>query len=149
MQQLPTIADTLFAGTFGFCSEVNGDLNVAFVVTGSGWDDANGFYASTGKFWHESLVFENDRECLICREPHRNRKSGQTGYGWILGQHGKPLYPSVSQNYITASFIFQLFDVKHHFIIVSLKHYFQDHISCPKSTSHISRAHHIWKHIKL
>mmetsp|Transcript_127417 Transcript_127417/g.231635 ORF Transcript_127417/g.231635 Transcript_127417/m.231635 type:complete len:561 (+) Transcript_127417:72-1754(+) len=63
----------------------------AFTITGAGWDDANGLYVPTERRWHDALVYENDRKCLLSREPHRT-KSGQTSYGWILGQDGKPLY---------------------------------------------------------
>ncbi|CAK0811816.1 unnamed protein product, partial [Prorocentrum cordatum] len=46
----------------------------------------------TERTWHRVPVFENDRRCLLSREPHRSRKTGQNAYGWILGQDGRPLY---------------------------------------------------------
>merc|ERR1719506_3319332 len=62
------------------------------VVTGAGTDDANGLYVPTGKKWHDAEVFENDAKCLLSREPHKNNKTGESSYGWILGQDRKPLY---------------------------------------------------------
>jgi len=62
------------------------------VITGAGSDDANGVYVPTGKKWHDADVFENDTKCLLSREPHRNNKTGETSYGWILGQDRNPLY---------------------------------------------------------
>jgi tetratricopeptide (TPR) repeat protein len=62
------------------------------VVSGAGTDDANGVYAPTGKKWHDADVYENDAKCLLSREPHKNSKSGETSYGWIIGQDRKPLY---------------------------------------------------------
>lgn len=62
------------------------------VVTGAGTDDANGVYAPTGRKWHNAEVYENDAKCLLSREPHKNNKTGETSYGWILGQDRKPLY---------------------------------------------------------
>lgn len=63
----------------------------ALVITGCGWDDANGLYAPTSKEWHGAQVFENDRKCLLSREPHKT-KTGESSYGWIIGQDRKPLY---------------------------------------------------------
>jgi len=62
------------------------------VITGAGSDDANGVYVPTGKKWHEAEVYENDAKCLLSREPHKNKQTGETSYGWILGQDRKPLY---------------------------------------------------------
>jgi len=64
----------------------------AIAVSGAGLDDVNGLYMPTGRTWHRVPVFENDRRCLLSREPHRSRKTGQNAYGWILGQDGRPLY---------------------------------------------------------
>lgn len=61
------------------------------VIVGAGSDDANGVYVPTGKRWHDAEVYENDSKCLLSREPHKS-KSGETSYGWILGQDRKPLY---------------------------------------------------------
>jgi len=61
------------------------------VITGAGSDDANGVYVPTGKKWHDAEVYENDAKCLLSREPHKV-KTGETSYGWILGQDRKPLY---------------------------------------------------------
>ena len=38
------------------------------------------------RLWHEAMVFENDRLCMLSREPHTSQKTGQKSYGWILGQ---------------------------------------------------------------
>jgi len=62
------------------------------VISGAGSDDANGVYVPTGKKWHDAEVYENDAKCLLSREPHKNQKTGETSYGWILGQDRKPLY---------------------------------------------------------
>lgn len=62
------------------------------VITGAGSDGANGVYVPTGKKWHDAEVYENDEKCLLSREPHKNNKTGETSYGWILGQNRKPLY---------------------------------------------------------
>jgi tetratricopeptide (TPR) repeat protein len=62
------------------------------VITGAGTDDANGVYAPTGKKWHDGDVYENDAKCLLSREPHKNNKTGETSYGWIIGQDRRPLY---------------------------------------------------------
>mmetsp|Transcript_86138 Transcript_86138/g.278759 ORF Transcript_86138/g.278759 Transcript_86138/m.278759 type:complete len:552 (+) Transcript_86138:82-1737(+) len=64
----------------------------AYVVTGAGWEDANGCYTPTGKMLFGAPVFENDHKCLISRESHSNSKTGKTSFGWILGQDRKPLY---------------------------------------------------------
>lgn len=64
----------------------------AVVITGAGLDVANGLYQSTGKMWHEAPVFENDQKCLLSREPHKNQKTGQMTFGWIIGQDRKALY---------------------------------------------------------
>lgn len=64
----------------------------AFVVTGAGWEDANGCYAPTGKELFGAPVFENDHKCLLSRESHENSRTGKTSYGWIIGQDRKPLY---------------------------------------------------------
>jgi tetratricopeptide (TPR) repeat protein len=37
-------------------------------------------------------VYENDAKCLLSREPHKTKKTGETTYGWIIGQDRKPLY---------------------------------------------------------
>jgi tetratricopeptide (TPR) repeat protein len=62
------------------------------VITSAGSDDANGVYVPTGKKWHDAEVYENDAKCLLWRKPHKNQKTGETSYGWILGQDRKPLY---------------------------------------------------------
>lgn len=62
------------------------------VITGSGSNDVNGVYIPTGRKWHDAEVYENDAKCLLSREPHKNQKTGETSYGWILGQERKPLY---------------------------------------------------------
>lgn len=64
----------------------------AICVSGAGSVDANGLYYPTGKSWHSAPVYENDKKCLLSREPHKNAKTGQTSYGWIIGQDRKPLY---------------------------------------------------------
>mmetsp|Transcript_84225 Transcript_84225/g.233446 ORF Transcript_84225/g.233446 Transcript_84225/m.233446 type:complete len:556 (+) Transcript_84225:75-1742(+) len=64
----------------------------AFVVTGAGWEDANGCYAPTGKVLFEAPVYENDHKCLLSRESHNNSRTGKSSFGWILGQDRKPLY---------------------------------------------------------
>jgi len=64
----------------------------AFVIAGAGFDDANGLYTPTGKMWHGAPVYENDRKCLLSREPHKDQKKNLTSYGWIIGQDRKPLY---------------------------------------------------------
>jgi len=72
--------------------------DAAFVVTGAGLEDANGLFVPSGRTWHEAPVFENDRKCLLSREPHRNQKTGGTSFGWILGQDRKPLYAVESES---------------------------------------------------
>jgi tetratricopeptide (TPR) repeat protein len=62
------------------------------VITGAGSNDVNGVYIPTGRKWHDAEVYENDAKCLLSREPHQNQKTGETSYGWILGQNKKPLY---------------------------------------------------------
>lgn len=62
------------------------------VVSGAGWEDCNGLYLATGRTWHGAPVLENDARVLLSREPHKNQKTGETSYGWILGQNRKPLY---------------------------------------------------------
>eukprot|EP00411_Alexandrium_monilatum_P076930 CAMPEP_0175492630 /NCGR_PEP_ID=MMETSP0096-20121207/2362_1 /TAXON_ID=311494 /ORGANISM="Alexandrium monilatum, Strain CCMP3105" /LENGTH=697 /DNA_ID=CAMNT_0016794561 /DNA_START=1 /DNA_END=2092 /DNA_ORIENTATION=+ len=69
----------------------------AVVITSAGWDAANGLYVPTGKTWHDAPVFENDKQCLLSREPHKNQKTGQTTFGWIIGQDRKPLYAIQSE----------------------------------------------------
>mmetsp|Transcript_33466 Transcript_33466/g.77130 ORF Transcript_33466/g.77130 Transcript_33466/m.77130 type:complete len:644 (+) Transcript_33466:25-1956(+) len=64
----------------------------AIAVAGAGTEDANGLYLPTGRMWHEAPVFENDRRCMLSREPHKSQKTGETSYGWIIGQDRKPLY---------------------------------------------------------
>mmetsp|Transcript_141403 Transcript_141403/g.271311 ORF Transcript_141403/g.271311 Transcript_141403/m.271311 type:complete len:450 (-) Transcript_141403:163-1512(-) len=64
----------------------------AVCVSGAGSVDANGLYYPTGKKWHNAPVYENDKKCLLSREPHKNAKTGETSYGWIIGQDRKPLY---------------------------------------------------------
>jgi len=68
------------------------------VVTGAGWEEANGLYVPTGRQWHDAPVFENDKKCTLLREPHRNQKTNTSSYGWILGQDRKPLYAVQSEN---------------------------------------------------
>jgi len=63
----------------------------AVVLKGAGCEDANGLYLATGKMWHEAPIYENDKKCLLSREPHKNQK-GETTFGWIVGQDRKPLY---------------------------------------------------------
>jgi len=67
-------------------------LGNCIVINNAGSDDANGVYVPTGKKWHDAEVYENDAKCLLSREPHQNQKTGETSYGWILGQDRKPLY---------------------------------------------------------
>ena len=69
----------------------------AVLVTGAGSEDVNGLYVPSGKSWHEAEVFENDRHCMLSREPHQSRKTGITSYGWILGQDRKPMYAVQSE----------------------------------------------------
>mmetsp|Transcript_88986 Transcript_88986/g.265466 ORF Transcript_88986/g.265466 Transcript_88986/m.265466 type:complete len:553 (+) Transcript_88986:82-1740(+) len=64
----------------------------AFMVTGAGLEDANGCYAPTGKELFGAPVFENDHKCLLSREQHKNSRTGQTSFGWIIGQDRIPLY---------------------------------------------------------
>jgi len=85
--------DVVSAGSAG--TKEGGDENhppAAVIITGAGWDAANGFYAPTGKTWHNAPVFENDLKCLLSREPHKKPKTGEKAYGWIIGQDRKPLY---------------------------------------------------------
>eukprot|EP00930_Biecheleria_cincta_P031986 TRINITY_DN22197_c0_g1_i1.p1 TRINITY_DN22197_c0_g1~~TRINITY_DN22197_c0_g1_i1.p1 ORF type:complete len:640 (-),score=154.29 TRINITY_DN22197_c0_g1_i1:293-2212(-) len=65
---------------------------VAVLVSGAGSDDANGLYLPSEKLWHDAPIFENDRRCLLSREPHKSQKTGLSSYGWILGQDRKPIY---------------------------------------------------------
>jgi tetratricopeptide (TPR) repeat protein len=62
------------------------------VITGAGSNDVNGVYIPTGRKWHDAEVYENDAKCLLSREPHKNQKTGETSYGWIIGQERKPIY---------------------------------------------------------
>ncbi|CAE8667702.1 unnamed protein product, partial [Polarella glacialis] len=70
----------------------------AIVVLGAGSDDANGLFTPTGKIWHDAPVYENDRRCLLSREPHKNQRTGETSFGWILGQDKRPLYAVQSES---------------------------------------------------
>lgn len=72
--------------------ESAGTSGTAVCISGAGSADANGLYYATGKTWHNATVYENDKKCLLSREPHRNAKTGETSYGWIIGQDRKPLY---------------------------------------------------------
>lgn len=67
-------------------------MSVVVLVTGAGSDDVNGLYIPTGRQWHEAEVYENDKLCMLSREPHKSQKTGLTSYGWILGQDRKPMY---------------------------------------------------------
>lgn len=69
----------------------------AILVTGAGSDDVNGLYVPTGRKWHEAEIFENDKLCMLSREPHKSQKTGLTSYGWILGQDRKPMYAVQSE----------------------------------------------------
>ena len=70
---------------------------VAVVVSAAGSDDADGLYVRTSRVWHEAPVFENDRRCMISREPHKSQRTGASSYGWIIGQDRKPLYAVQSE----------------------------------------------------
>jgi len=72
-------------------STVAGEF-AAFVVSGAGWEDANGCYTPTGKVLFGAAVYENDHRCLLSREQHPNSNTGKDSFGWILGQDRKPLY---------------------------------------------------------
>jgi len=65
---------------------------IAVLVSGAGSDDANGLYLPSEKLVHDAPIFENDRRCLLSREPHKSQKTGLSSYGWILGQDRKPIY---------------------------------------------------------
>ena len=69
----------------------------AVLVTGAGSEDVNGLYVPTGKRWHEAEIYENDKLCMLSREPHKSQKTGLTSYGWILGQERKPMYAVQSE----------------------------------------------------
>jgi len=71
--------------------------SAAFVVTGAGYEDANGCYAPTGKRLFQAPVYENAHKCLLSRESHVNSKTGKTSFGWIIGQDRKPLYAVESE----------------------------------------------------
>ena len=69
----------------------------AVLVTGGGSEDVNGLYVPTGRSWHDAEVFENDRHCMLSREPHKSQRTGLTSFGWILGQDRKPMYAVQSE----------------------------------------------------
>lgn len=66
--------------------------DTAFIVAYAGIEDANGPYTPTGKVRYGAPIYENDRKCILSREPHTNSATRQTSHGWIIGQGGKPLY---------------------------------------------------------
>lgn len=44
------------------------------LVRGAGSPDLDGLYVATGRS-HEAELFENDRRCLLSREPHKSRRA--------------------------------------------------------------------------